>query len=56
MRGGLELSTSVSAVLSSNLAWPTIFLKQRFVDLTIHSNDPSHQGAFSRLIIHSTSS
>lgn len=49
-------SISVTAVKSSSwvrLVWPTIFLKHSFVDGTIRSNAPPHQGAFATLNVQS---
>ena len=55
----ITISTSVREVSSSSyasLAWPMIFFRHRFVERTIHSNMPPHQGAFSALNFHSTPS
>ena len=55
---GLEfriIYTSVRVVRSSsydNLALPTVFLRHRFVDLIILSNNPPYHGTFSRLKHH----
>ena len=55
----ITISTSVREVSSSSyasLAWPMIFFRHRFVERTIRSNMPPHQGAFSTLNFYSTPS